>query len=123
MAFWIEVDWARAAEDREVRVGVAQGSGCYLRVWVLAATSSWRYSQAMFLTDARGGLETMSVNGPSYCRVSAGQNLYLRASGVSGTSAQEKGCAYPRLSLDSIGLTPLVSIGFESNPFPVIIHP
>lgn len=122
MAFWIEVDWARAAEDHEVQVGVAQGSGCYLYVWTLAATSLERYSQGKFQADAHGGLGTMSASGPSHFRASADQNLCLRATGASGTSAPGKEYPYPHLFLDSIALTPLVSIGFDSNPFPIIIH-
>ena len=83
MAFWTEVDWARAAEDREVRVGVAQGSGCCLYVRALVVTSLKRYSQGKFQTDAHGGLGIMSASGPSHCRVSAGQDPCLRAAGAS----------------------------------------
>ena len=38
-AFWTEVGWVRAAEDREAQVEVAQGSGCYLYVRMLVAIS------------------------------------------------------------------------------------
>jgi len=122
MAFWIEVGWARAAEDREVQVGVAQGFGCYLYAWTLAATSLEMYYQARFQTDTHGGLEIMTASDPSHCRASAGQNSCLHAADASGTSAPGKEYPYHHLFLDPIALTPLVSIGFESNPFPIIIH-
>jgi len=121
MAFWIEVDWARAAEDREVQVGVAQDSGCCLYVWAPAVTLLKRYSQE-FQADSHGVLGIMSASGPSHCRANAGQNSSLRAAGVSGTSASEKEYSHPHFFLDSIALAPLVSIGFEPNPFPIIIH-
>ena len=64
----------------------------------------------------------MSASGPSHFRASTGRNLRPRATGVLGTSVPGKEYAYPHLSLDSIALAPLVSICFESNPFPIVIH-
>lgn len=64
MAFWIGVDWVREAEDREVRVGVAQGSGCYLRVQVPVATLPKWFSQGKYQVDARGEPGTMNTSGP-----------------------------------------------------------
>lgn len=121
MVFWIGVDWARAAEDREVQVEVAQDFGCCLYAWALAVILLKKYSQE-FQADAHGVLGIMSVSGPSHCRASAGQNSSLRAAGVSGTSAPGKECSHPHFFLDSIALAPLVSIGFGPNPFPIIIH-
>lgn len=119
MAFWIEVDWARAAEDREVQVGEAQDSGEYLCVRKLAVTSL-RYFQGKFLTGAHG--EPGIMGSPSHVRTNVGRDLCLRATGGSGTSTPGKECPHHYLSLDSITLTPSVSIGFKSDPFPIIIH-
>jgi hypothetical protein len=101
-----------------VRVGVAQGSGCCLCVWALVAISSKRYSQGKFQTDVHGEPGIMSASGPWHCQENVGQNLCLRAAGASGKSAPGKKYPYPHLFLDSIALTPLVSIGFGTQPFP-----
>ena len=79
----------RAAEDREVQVGVAQGSGRYLCVQSLVVTLSKGYSQGKFQGDARGEPGIASANGQSHRQVSAGQNLCPRASGALGTSESE----------------------------------
>jgi hypothetical protein len=122
MAFWSEVGSVRAVEDREVQVGVAQGSACYLCVQALIATSSKGYSQEKFQVDARGEPGTMNASGSSHRQVNAGRNLYLRAAGASEICAPSKECLYLRRSLDPIALAPLVNIGFKSHSFPVIIH-
>jgi hypothetical protein len=122
MAFWIEVDWARVAEDHEVRAGVAQGSGYCLHVLVFAATSLKRYSQGTFRVDTRGEPGTVSASGRSDCLVSADQHSCLRAGYGLGLSLPRKGYLYLHSSLDSITLAPLACVVFETNPFPIIIH-
>lgn len=104
-------------------VGVAQGFGCYLCVQPLVATSSRGYSQGKFQVGAHGEPGIMSASGQSHHQANADQNLYPRAAGASGAIESSKEYTYPYLSLDFVALAPLVSIGFKTDPFPIIIHP
>ena len=122
MAFWSEVGSARAAEDREVQVEAVQGFGCCPYVRTPVATSLKGYFREKFRADARGEPGTTNVSGPFHRQASVGRNLCLRAAGASRISVPWKEYTYIYWSLDSITLAPLVNIGFESNPFPIIIH-